>query len=570
MTRMIRGSVLLAACVGIWSCSSDPTADEAGKPFKIVSLPSVVFIKQDSSQLVAFQLLDELDGQIPESWTLSGNTANFNVALDSSFRPVYNSDGTLTLPEKQTEVRATLTGTALGASSFTVSAGGKTLTIPVSVIPGTLHATFAPANPAPGDTVTMTMPPTLRLSPTSAVTFPGNLNPIIIDRAADSMSLRFISAPTTDTTANVTLVANAEFPAIGLFAYNTETKVTGTKSGEWTGNLPGAFSANVTGLAPITVTLTPTFAFRVDGGGGTDSTSLFSFPPSGIPAATIAADSGSASLIIPPNTSSPIRVTRVRFRGAPQFEYTLASGIDSVKSTILITNVPITISPANAQVGDTVTLTAGAGFSFAPRVSSVTFPDPADPTTPKPALVAGNTSAAVMILPIPGTGGIPNFINNVVYNALPGATTAYPASAGAPLAMTNTSIYGGRGDPATATVLTIPPIATDTLEFYDLVENIDQFYQMNFAATTRILFNVAWPAGPDIDMLWCNAGCANFFGGFAGATGANPEAGDVTFITGLAPTPPGQTVSGQFNLYLNLYAGAAPPWVKIRIIRRAP
>ena len=151
MTRMIRGSVLLAACVGLWSCSSDPTADEAGKPFKIVSLPSVVFIKQDSSQLVAFQLLDELDGQIPETWTLSGNTANFNVALDSSFRPVYNSDGTLTLPEKQTEVRATITGTALGISSFTVSAGGKTLTIPVNVIPGTLYATFTPANPAPGD-----------------------------------------------------------------------------------------------------------------------------------------------------------------------------------------------------------------------------------------------------------------------------------------------------------------------------------------------------------------------------------------------------------------------------------
>ena len=195
MTRMIRGSVLLAACVGLWSCSSDPTADEAGVPYKIVSLPSVVFVKQDSSQLIAFQLVDELDGTIPENWTFSNTSPNFAVAMDSSYRPIYNPDGTLTLPEEQTVVRVTITGTALGVSSFTASAGGKTLVIPVNVVPGTLYATFSPSNPAPGDTVTMTMPGTLRLADTSAVTFPGNLAPIIVDRAVDGTSLRFISAP---------------------------------------------------------------------------------------------------------------------------------------------------------------------------------------------------------------------------------------------------------------------------------------------------------------------------------------------------------------------------------------
>ena len=113
MTRMIRGSVLLAACVGLWSCSSDPTADEAGVPFKVIALPSVVFIKQDSSQLISFQLVDEFDGQIPENWTFTSSSPNFTVAMDSSYRPVYNPDGTLTLPELQTEVRVTITGAAL-------------------------------------------------------------------------------------------------------------------------------------------------------------------------------------------------------------------------------------------------------------------------------------------------------------------------------------------------------------------------------------------------------------------------------------------------------------------------
>ena len=68
-------------------------------PTRSCAASALVFVKQDSSQLIEFQLVDELDGQIPEAWTLTASSPNFTVALDSSYRPVYNSDGTLTLPE---------------------------------------------------------------------------------------------------------------------------------------------------------------------------------------------------------------------------------------------------------------------------------------------------------------------------------------------------------------------------------------------------------------------------------------------------------------------------------------
>ena len=566
MTRMIRGSVLLAACVGLWSCSSDPTADEAGVPYKIVSSPSLVFIKQDSSQLVSFQLVDELDGQIPETWTFTSTSPNFTVAMDSTYRPVYNSDGTLSLPEEQTEVRVTLTGTALGISNFTASAGGKTLVIPVNVVPGVLNATFAPANPAPGEVVTITLPPTLRLTPSSAITFPGNLNPVSLTIAADSQSATFISAPTTDTTAVVTGVYNTEFPTIAPVTLTTSAKVTGTKSGEWTGELPGAFSATTTGVAPITFTLTPTFAFRL----AADTTfSKFTFPTQGTPAVTVSADSGAVTLIVPPNTSSPLRASRVRFRGAPQFEYTLASGTDSVKSTIVIPALPVTLSPLNPAVGDTVTITLGAGFSFQTRVSTVNWPKPGAPLETNAALVGGNSTTAVWVLPLPGTAGVPNLINNIQYDATPGTRISLPASAPSGITMSNTSIYGGRGNPATATLLTTPPLLTDTLEFYDLVEDVDQFYGLTFPANQTLVFQIDWASTADVDMLWCTSdvdpvtpgnqpggpGCSFFFGGFAGATGAHPENGTVAFVP------------GQFKLYMNLYAGPTPAWAKIRIRR---
>lgn len=560
MTRMIRSSVLLAACVTLWSCTNDPTADEAGKPYQIVAVPGVVFVQQDADELVGFQLQDELGGSIPEAWTIDASSPYFGVAFDSTYRPVYNPDGTLTLPEAQTEVRATISGLALGIDSFTVSAGGKTLTIRVNVVPGRLYATFSPSNPAPGEAVTMTMPPTLRLTPASTVTFPGNLTPVSLVIAPDSMSATFIPAPTTDTTATVSGVFNTEFPTVAVASYNTVDKVTGTKSNQWDGTLQVVFSDPTPTTLPITATLDPDFAFKI-----TAPLTVLDFPGQVNPQnVTFSADSSTATLLVGPNVGSPLRATRITFRGAPQFEYSLVSS-DSVVSPV-IPDLPVVMSTIAPLVGDTVTITAAPGFTFS-LTSTVTWPLGAT------ALVANsaNGSSTITVLPMPGSSGLPTF-TGVINASYPTFPLTLKASGTPNLVVQNASIYGGRDNPGTATALTIPPVLTDTLEFYDLFSSptVDQFYRLSFAANATLALRMSWGNTADVDMLVCTSdsdpgtpgvqpggpGCNSFFGGFGGATGANPE-----------NMPAVAFVTGQFFLWSNLYAGSNPPWLRIRIIR---
>jgi len=231
---MIRGSVLLAACVGLWSCSSDSTASEAGVPDKIVSLPSVVFVTQDSSELVAFQLVDALDGQIPTDWTIGATPPEFTVTFDSTFRPIYNPDGTLTLPGQQTEARATITGVSPGAASFTVSASGKSLDIQVKVLPNNLPATFSTLTPNIGENLVVTMPAGLKLRSTSTFSFAGAADPVVIDIAADGSTATLQVAPGTDSKMVVTGVAPDFAPAASLSLQTTDV-ITATDVSDYVG-----------------------------------------------------------------------------------------------------------------------------------------------------------------------------------------------------------------------------------------------------------------------------------------------------------------------------------------------
>lgn len=198
MTRMIRGSVLLAACVGVLSCTGgDPTSGSPGVPDKIVSLPGVVFVDANASQLIAFQLVDDNGGQIPTAWSIGATTAGFTIAVDSSFRPVYNSDGSLTLPAEQTEIRATISGLTPSSGSFTVSAGGKSLTVPVTVVNDFLPATFNTTTPNIGQELVLTMPAGLTLQPGALFQNEEGGDPIVVSRAPDGSSATLLVVPGT-------------------------------------------------------------------------------------------------------------------------------------------------------------------------------------------------------------------------------------------------------------------------------------------------------------------------------------------------------------------------------------
>jgi len=544
---MIRGSVLLAACVGAWACTSDPTSDEAGKASAIEALPTAVVLKQDSSQFISFRLVDELGGTLAENWTFTNSSTLFSVTLDSTYRPVYggSGDSVLVLPEKQTEVRATIKGLILGAGSFTVSAGGKSLSVPVSVVPGVLNATFTPANPTPGQTVTITMPPELRLTPTSVITFPGNLNPVSVVIAADSQSATFINAPTTDTTARVTNVYNTQFPTLPVATYNTAAKVTGTMSGTWNGELPSTItppssSGSPNGTGSLTATLAAGYAFK-----STVPVSVFTFPTQTAPInAVVSADSSSVTMDIGPNVASPLQATRITFKGAPQFEYTLVSP-DSVYSPV-ITNFPATLSNYTPQIGQSIVLTAGAGFSFNPAASIASWP------LVGAALVQARTATTITLQPAPGSGGSPSAVSGVIPASSPLFQITIPAVLPTALAMQGTATaLPGTADSTTAPSVAVPPVG-QARGFFDAYATTPQYYKITLAATTTLRTTINWSNGADVDVAFYTD-TGTFLGYFGAGTGAQPEVSTHQFA------------AGSYLIGPELYAGAQPAWVSINI-----
>ena len=370
MKRLLRSSVLLAACVGFLSCTNDPTGDLGGTPTKLAATPGSLFIEQDATELVDIEVLDEQGGAVPASFSVAVLTPGIDVTVDDEFRPEYNADGVLFVPDEVTKLRLNVTGTSLVESTIRVTSGDLSLDIPVKVIPHDLDVVFSPATPAPGDTVTMTLPPELALSPTSAVTFPGNLNPIIIDRAVDSSSLRFIAAPTTDIEATVTLVNNRVFPQLAPITLTTGSKLTSTTAGLLGEFLPGTVSDITPGAAPITITLDPVFRFK--------AATTVNFA-AGQPAPIIqsqSADSQVITMLVGPNVNSPARVDSILFNGAPQFKYRRFTQ-DTLVSPV-VTSVPVTFGDATPDFGQDVVVTADDGFIFGAgttvKLNGITLP----------------------------------------------------------------------------------------------------------------------------------------------------------------------------------------------------
>lgn len=226
MTRLIRGSVLLAACVGLWSCSGDPTADGAGVPTKIVALPAINYITQDTEELIGFSVVDQYGGSVPETWTFTTASPYFTVEMDSTYRVVYNTDGTLSIPDAQTEVRVTVRGVASGVGTITAEAGGLSVDIPVSILPANVPATLSTTTPDIGENVVLTMPAGLILLDDATFSAAGTGDPIVVSRAPDGSSVTLLVAPGTDGPITISGVT-PDFADLNL-VLNTTESVTAT------------------------------------------------------------------------------------------------------------------------------------------------------------------------------------------------------------------------------------------------------------------------------------------------------------------------------------------------------
>lgn len=152
MKRLLCGSVVLAASMGLVSCNGDPTSEFRDGPSQIFAEPSTVFIDQGDVQEVIVRVVDEAGDPLAAEWEVTNPGSGISVERNPNFQPT--TAGAPLESEAQFIVTA---GASPGATSFTVSVGDISTDIAVNIMPASLgSATFSNATPALNEPVTLT------------------------------------------------------------------------------------------------------------------------------------------------------------------------------------------------------------------------------------------------------------------------------------------------------------------------------------------------------------------------------------------------------------------------------
>lgn len=179
---------------------------------------------------------------------------------------------------------------------------------------------------------------------------------------------------------------------------------------------------------------------------------------------------------------------------------TVIRGTDAISFVQTIRDFPATISPTNPQWGETVTITAGAGFTFAP-IPVVTWPEGA-------ARVVGSTATTIRVVPHWGSAGAPTitgviaakyqlspltliavlpepFAVQAVAGNLPGTSTLATAPLVVAPGFINAGVFGGSTDCRVS-----PPC---------------QLYKLNVEANGFKTFTITWSNTDDLGLYFLNA-----------------------------------------------------------------
>jgi len=301
------------------ACSDDSFTDIQGDLDRLVATPTQLFIEIGETETVQVSGVDGQGNPLTFNYEVTDPGTGIDVRRDSTFLPVYVDDSTLQVPSVGERYRFVVTGQAYGATSFTVSAGGQEVVIPVQVVPQNgITATFSNATPALGETVTITAPAGTRFSPTSTVTAPGTAQPVVLSIAADGSTMDVVLPPNL---AEAQLILNdvVSDAAPGVvFAPTTEATIT-------TPSVP-SFPGTVSNLAPnvneeVSVTLT----------GATLDPATTLILGAGAPVITNLT-TNSVSFIPAPGTTAQLVINGVVLDALPQIPLSLPAPItDTIK-----------------------------------------------------------------------------------------------------------------------------------------------------------------------------------------------------------------------------------------------
>lgn len=214
MMRYLRGTVVLGILALVGACNSEPSDLEGGVPDRIVVDPQTVFLNQGASQALLIRVEDDQGSSLNEPITISNISAGISVEPDSGFRPVYNADGDLVFNEYSTELRVFVTGEGLTAGSFTVSGGGISEDVSVTVLPNTIDVTFSDAAPDIGELVTATAPAGITFNPNTTIEFAAG-EPANIVSITDT-EIQFYVAPGSSGEITFTDVTPSYAPGLSL------------------------------------------------------------------------------------------------------------------------------------------------------------------------------------------------------------------------------------------------------------------------------------------------------------------------------------------------------------------
>lgn len=197
MNRLTSGLVPLVALLLVAGCGTEPTDDLRNGTTRINASPSQLFLQLDESKSVDVEAVDDQGNQISSAYVVSNTGAGITVRRDSTFLPIFVNDSTLTVPPEAPVFRYVVTATNYGATSFTVSANGRDVVIPVQVVAqNVIQAQISNLNPALNEVVTITAPSGITFTDTTTVTFAGAAaQPAEVTVAADGKSLTFLPPP---------------------------------------------------------------------------------------------------------------------------------------------------------------------------------------------------------------------------------------------------------------------------------------------------------------------------------------------------------------------------------------
>ena len=197
MNRLTSGTVSLIALLVVSGCNNDPTGDLRGPVTRLQATPTTMNVTLGKVKTIQVQALDDQGNLIPTAYEVSAVGPGIAVKRDSTFFEQFVGDS-LTVPAIAPTWQFIVSGTDLVSTSFTLTAAGQTITIPVVVAPDPAAipiSTVTSTGPNASDPTVITLPAgSFIFGPDATVTFDAG-DAIVLSITDDGKTITILPPP---------------------------------------------------------------------------------------------------------------------------------------------------------------------------------------------------------------------------------------------------------------------------------------------------------------------------------------------------------------------------------------